>query len=145
MNKQERELEQLVKEVESINVSVPPLFELFATVFSIAVAIMLFAYPNMIYDYPARLYDRMMWVMPQSWWAISFFAACMLKAVGLLCNKDTLRVVGLLVSTVLYTTLAVCYTMDFPSIGSITFFCMMIFTVISIPFVKHTSIKHKKE
>jgi hypothetical protein len=145
MNKQEQELEQLVKEVESVNITVPPLFELFATMFSILVAIMLFAYPNMIYTYPARLYDNMMTIMPQSWWAISFFGASMLKAAGLLIGKNVLRIVGLLASVALYITLAICYALDFPSIGSITFSCMAIFTIISIPFVKHTSIKYKGE
>ena len=145
LNKQERELEKLVKEVEASNVSVPPFFELYTTVFSIAVSVMLFMYPNMIYAYPARLYDHMMAIMPQSTWAICFFAACMLKAAGLLMDKNVLRIVGLVFSAVLYTLMTVCYAMDFPSIGSVTFGCMTLFTLVSIPFVKHTSIKHKKE
>src|SRR5699024_3275531 len=83
-DQQERELKKLVKYVESSNVSVTPFFELYTSVFSIALSVMLFMYPNMIYAYPARLYDHMMAIMPQSTWAICFFAACMLKAAGLL-------------------------------------------------------------
>lgn len=145
INKQERELEKLVKEVEASNISVPPFFELYTTVFSIAVSVMLFMYPNMIYTYPARLYDNMMAVMPQSTWAICFFVACMFKAAGLLLDKNTLRIVGLVFSAALYILMTICYAMDFPSIGSVTFACMTLFTLISIPFVKHTSIKHRKE
>src|SRR5699024_10334462 len=99
----------------------------------------------MIYAYPARLYDYMMAIMPQSTWAICFFAACMIKADGLLMDKHVLRIVGLVFSAVLYTLMTVCYEIDFSSIGNVTFGCMTLFTFVRIPFVKHTSIKHKKE
>lgn len=145
MNKQEKELDKLVKEVESINVTVPPLFELYATLFSISVAIMMFAYPSMIYNYPARLYDHMMSLMPQYMWAVCFFIACLTKASGLMLNINIVRIIGLLMSAVLYILMAVCYAMDFPSIGTLTFVSMAVFSLVSIPFVKHTSIKHKKE
>src|SRR5699024_7750979 len=92
---------------------------------------------------PARLYDNMMAVMPQYLWAFSFFVAAMFKSIGLLWDKNTLRVIGLIASTVLYVVMTICYAIDFPSIGSLTFGCMTAFTVVSIPFVKHTSIKHK--
>lgn len=143
MNTQDKELKKLVEEVEATNISVPPFFELYATVFSILVSIMLFAYPNMIYDYPARLYDHMMAVMPQYLWAFSFLIACIFKSIGLLWDKNFLRIAGLLMSVVLYVLMSFCYAVDFPSIGSITFGCMTIFSVISVPFVKHTSIKYK--
>ena len=142
MNKKEQELEQLVDELDQEKFAVPPFFELYVTVFSIAVSIMLFAYPNMIYAYPARLYDHMMGIMPQYAWAIGFFMVALLKSVGLLININFLRVIGLIGSTVLYGLMTYCYAMDFPSIGSVTFACMLLFTAISIPFVKSTSIKH---
>jgi len=145
LNEKERELKKLVDEVESTHVSVPPLFELFTTLFSILVAIMLFAYPDMIYNYPARLYDHMMNLMPQYMWAMLFFISCMFKSIGLLTDKNMLRVIGLVLSVVVYGLMTFCYALDFPSIGSITFACMALFSVISIPFVKYTSIKHKKE
>lgn len=142
MDKKERELEQLVDELENDKFAVPPFFELYVTVFSILVSVMLFAYPNMIYAYPARLYDHMMAIMPQYSWAIGFFVVALLKSIGLLLNINVLRVVGLVGSAILYAMMTYCYAMDFPSIGAVTFACMLIFTVISIPFVKNTSIKH---
>lgn len=145
MNAKERELERLVNEVESTQISVPPFFELYTTVFSILVAIMLFAYPDMIYAYPARLYDHMMAIMPQYMWAFSFFVACMFKSIGLLADKDIFRIIGLVLSVILYAVMTFCYALDFPSIGSITFGCMTLFAAVSVPFVKHTSIKYKKE
>src|SRR5699024_12795950 len=102
LNKQERELEKLVKEVESSNVSVPPFFELYTTVFSIAVSVILFMYPNMIYAYPARLYDHMIAIMPQSTWAICFFDVFMHTAVGLLMDKNVLTMDGSVISCVVY-------------------------------------------
>ncbi|WJY27495.1 hypothetical protein [Sporosarcina trichiuri] len=144
MNK-EQELEQLVQEVKAITINVPPLFELFVTLFSILTSIVLFAYPDMIYSYPARLYTHMMYLMPQYVWALCFFVACLLKAVGLLVGINWLRIVGLLGSAALYIALTVCYAIDFPSLGAITFSCMTIFTILSIPLVKHTTIRHKAE
>lgn len=145
MNRQERELEQLVDEIEATNISVPPLFELYVTVLSIGLSIMMFAYPSMINDYPSNLYDSMLVVMPQGYWAMSFFIACMFKAVGLLWDKNSLRIIGLSLSALLYFTLTICYAVNFPSIGTITFGLMALFSVISILFVKHTSIQYKKE
>lgn len=145
MNAKERELDKLVNDVKSTNISVPPFFELYTTVFSLLAAIMLFTYPNMIYIYPARLYDHMMALMPQYMWAFGFFIASMFKSVGLLINKDVLRIIGLVLSVILYALMTYCYAMDFPSIGSITFLCMTLFSAVSMPFVKHTSIKYKKE
>src|SRR5699024_10061823 len=142
MDKKERELEQLVDELENDKFAVPPFFELYVTVFSIAVSVMLFVYPNMIYAYPARLYDHMMGIMPQYAWAIGFFAVALLKSFGLLLNINVLRVIGLVGSAILYAMMTYCYAVAFPSIGAVTFACMLIFTVISIPFVKNTSIKH---
>lgn len=143
MNKQEIELEKLVNEVDATNVSVPPLFELYTTVFSIALSIMLFSYPDMI-DASTRLYYYMTMIMPQTAWAFSFFAASMFKAIGLLWDKNFMRITGLSLSVVMYAFLTFCNIFSFPSIGSITFSLMAIFAGLSIPFVKHTSIKYRR-
>ncbi len=142
MDIKERELEELVNDVEKRPMSIPPLFELYVTFFSIAIAIMLFAYPNMI-DVSTKLYQYMENIMPQAAWALCFFAACMLKAIGLLVNVNWLRITGLVASVILYVTLAFCYAMSWPSIGTIIFSLMAIFAAASIPFVKHTSIRIK--
>ncbi|MFD1450823.1 hypothetical protein [Oceanobacillus sojae] len=142
MDIKERELEELVNDVEKRPMSIPPLFELYVTFFSIAIAIMLFAYPDMI-DVSTKLYQYMENIMPQAAWALCFCAACMLKAIGLLINVNWLRVSGLVASVALYVTLAFCYAMSWPSIGTIIFSLMAIFAAASIPFVKHTSIRIK--
>lgn len=143
MNKKEQELEDLINDMEQTEMVVPPLFEIYATVFSTAVTIMLFAYPGMIYEYPAQLYDNMMTIMPQYWWAFSFFIAAMFKAVGLMIDVDWLRITGLVASAGLYVLMTICYAIDWPTIGALTFGCMTAFAVVSIPFVKHTSIRTK--
>lgn len=147
MNKKERELEELVNDLNCTKpVSIPPVFEMYVTLFSILIAIMFFIYPSMLMNAPGQpeLYKYMTGIMPQAWWAFSFFTACMLKAIGLMFNNDSMRIIGLIASSALYILLAVCYAFSFPSIGSVTFTCMALFTLISIPIVKHTSIKHKE-
>lgn len=143
MNKQELELEKLVNQMENTRISVPPLFELFTTTFSIAIAILFFSFPEMIEE-AGNLYEMMLAIMPQSWWAISFFIACMTKAIGLLWDKNALRIIGLVISVCLYLLFTICYAANFPTIGSVLFGCMTLFAIISIPFVKHTSIIHKR-
>lgn len=145
MNAKERELEELVNQVEADNVfSMPPLFELYATLFSILIAIIFFIYPTMLVESEGA-YSIMLAIMPQTGWALSFFTACMLKAIGLIIDNNAMRIIGLLVSSVLYVALSVCYGFFFPSIGGTAFACMAIFTILSIPIVKYTTIRHKKE
>lgn len=148
MNVQERELEVLAQEVKDDHtISIPPMFELYATLFSILMSVMFFIYPQMLYGGDGgtvRVYSNMMHVMPQAAWACSFFTASMLKAIGLLTDKTFMRVLGLILSSVLYIALAVCYSIAFPSIGAITFTCMAVFTIISVPLARHTTIRHKK-
>lgn len=145
MNAKERELEELVNQVETENVfSLPPLYELYATLFSILIAIIFFIYPTMLVESEGA-YSIMLVVMPQTGWALSFFTACMLKAIGLIIDNNIMRVAGLVVSSALYITLSICYGFYFPSIGGTAFACMAIFTLFSIPIVKYTTIRHKKE
>lgn len=142
MDIKERELEEIVNEVEQRPISIPPLFEIYVTIFSIAISIMLFAYPSMI-DVSTKLYQYMVTIMPQGAWGLSFFAAGVLKGIGLLINVNWLRIVGLLISAVLYVMLTFCYAISWPSIGTAIFSLMAVFSVISIPFVKNTSIRIK--
>lgn len=148
MDQQEIELEELVEKVnQKIPYTIPPMFELYATLFSISTAIMFFLYPKMLYAgvaEPVRVYTHMQFIMPQSMWACAFFVACMLKAIGLIFNYAWMRKTGLLFSSVLYAALTVCFALTFPSIGAISFGCMTIFTVVSVPLVKHTTIRHPK-
>lgn len=145
MNKEEKELDDLVNEIEKTDVSVPPFFELYVTIFSISMAILFFVYPNFVDNYSANLYERMLAIMPQFGWAFSYFIGCMLLSIGLLSGHKVLRTMGLILNAILSILMTVCYAMDFPSIGTLNFGCMAIFSIVSIPFVKHTGIKTKEE
>lgn len=141
MNSKEKELEQLVEKVKNENsLRFPPIFEMYATLFSIAVSILMFIFPNMLHP-SADLYSWMLKIMPQFMWAFCFFGAGMVKAVGLLVDNVPLRVLGLVMSAVLYLVFTICYAISFPTIGAVTFACMTVFTVISINIVKHTGIE----
>src|SRR5699024_2952595 len=149
MRQNEKELEELVKEVEYKSEEVynhPPLFELFVTMFSITMAVLLFVFPTMLYEpFPLKLYDSMTWVMPQSMWAFVFLIACIIKAVGLLFGLNKLRIIGLVISAVIYSSIAVFHALDFPSFGTVVFTYMTLFSLISIPTVSYTSIKQRKD
>lgn len=136
MNKSEKELEDLVRKVETTRSHVPPIFELYVTVFSISISIFLFTVPGVIYGIMGD-------VMAQEWWAICFFVACMSKSIGLILDSNWLRIIGLLMSGVVYLLMTGCFITAFPNVNVIAFGCMAIFSLVSIPFVKHTSITNK--
>ena len=140
MDNKEKELEQLVEKVKNeSDLRFPPIFEMYATLFSLSVSILMFIFPNMLQP-DTNLYTWMLKIMPQFMWAFSFFGAGMVKAVGLLLDNVALRVLGLVMSAMLYLVFTVCYAINFPAIGAVTFACMTLFTVISINIVKHTGI-----
>ena len=140
MDNKEKELEQLVEKVKNeSDLRFPPIFEMYATLFSLSVSILMFIFPNMLQP-DTNLYTWMLKIMPQFMWAFSFFGAGMVKAIGLLLDNVALRVLGLVMSAVLYLVFTVCYAINFPTIGAVSFACMTVFTVISINIVKHTGI-----
>jgi len=140
MDNKEKELEQLVEKVKNeSDLRFPPIFEMYVTLFSLSVSILMFIFPNMLQP-DTNLYTWMLKIMPQFMWAFSFFGAGMVKAVGLLLDNVSLRVLGLFMSAMLYLVFTVCYAINFPTIGAVTFACMTVFTVISINIVKHTGI-----
>lgn len=137
----EQELDQLVEKVKNENsIRFPPIFEMYATLFSISVSILMFIFPDMLQP-DTNLYTWMLKIMPQFMWAFCFFGAGMVKAVGLLVDNAALRILGLVMSAILYLVFTVCYALSFPTIGSVTFACMTVFTAISINIVKHTGIE----
>lgn len=142
MNSHERQLEEVSRIVEEYReIKHPPTFEMFVTLFSILMAILLFWFPDMLNpERSAGLYQTLLEIMPQTWWAVFFFVAGMSKATGLLFRKDWLRVTGLIMSVGIYLLFTISYIVVFPSIGTVIFACMTIFTIISIPNVKHTGL-----
>jgi hypothetical protein len=143
-SEQEQKLEEASQMIESYTVKKHvPTFEVYATVFSILTAIMLFWFPTMLETTQAStggLYWLLLSIMPQYMWAFIFFGAGVLKAVGLLVKSDSMRVLGLVMSAILYLVFTICYAINFPAIGMVTFSCMTLFTLISIVLVKHTSL-----
>ena len=141
MDKKEKELNELVEKMRSEeSIKFPPIFERYATLFSICVSILMFLFPNMLQP-DTKLYTWMLKIMLQFMWAFCFFGAGMVKAVGLLLDNAPLRILGLVMSAVLYLVFTICYAISFPTIGAVTFACMTIFTLISINIVKHTGIE----
>lgn len=145
MDSNEQRLEEASQLVDDLsNRKHVPTFEVYATVFSIMTAILLFWFPEMLDTTEkigsSSLYWLLLSIMPQHMWALAFFVAGMVKSVGLLVKSDSMRILGLVMSALLYLAFTVCYVINFPTIGMITFFCMTIFTLISIPLVKHTGL-----
>jgi|SRR5690625_3233262 len=144
MDQREIKLEEISNKVNSYkSTKHPPVFEMYVTLFSILTAVILFLFPDMLQpevDGITNLYWLLLSIMPQYMWALLFFVAGVTKAVGMLIDNNITRVVGLILSTAVYAILAVCYFMSFPTIGSITFTCMTLFTLISITMVKHTGL-----
>lgn len=141
MDPKERELDELVERVKKEDtLKFPPIFEMYTTLFSIAVSVLMFIFPNMLHS-DANLYTWMLKIMPQYMWAFCFFGAGMIKALGLLLDRNYLRVIGLVFSATLYLVFTICYSLNFPTIGAVTFGCMTVFAVVSIEIVKHTGIE----
>lgn len=144
MNQKEQQLEEIS---EKVNNYAPmrhsPIFELYVTMISIAMAIMLFLFPDMLSqgaEGVVSLYGLLLTIMPQWAWAFTFFGAAMIKAVGLLIDSRIMRIIGLIMSALIYTVFAIAYAVGFPSIGSVIFIATAVFTLISIPEVKRTGI-----
>lgn len=143
VNSNEIKLEEISSKVTEFKSSkYPPVFELYITLFSILMSAMMFLFPDMLHDsVPVTLGAVVLGLMPQYVWASVFFVAGMLKAIGLLVDNNTMRTIGLFISAVTYVVFSVGHILAFPSIGSVTFICMSVFTVLSITMVKHTGIK----
>lgn len=140
MNKDEEKLDRASRLVADLETQKkPPVFELFITMFSIFMAISLLWFPNLL-GY-AVAHQWLLMIMPQHIWALVFLGAGLLKVYGLVRSRNIGRFMGLIVSILIYSTFAVCYTISFLTVGSVVFTSITIFTVISLPMVSHTSLK----
>lgn len=145
MNNDDSELQALVADAEAtIKTSHhQPMFEVFTTMFSILFTISLFIYPEFL-SQDVESYVIMTEIMTQTVWAVIFFIASMMKAIGLLIDSRVLRISGLIISIMLYLIISISFAVMFPNILSIVFGVMAVFTAISVPLVKFTTIKYKK-
>ncbi|PAV30152.1 hypothetical protein CIL05_06710 [Virgibacillus profundi] len=145
MDQKERQLEEISEKVNNYKPTKnPPIFEVFITLISLVLAIMLFLFPEMLSDGVhgmSSLYGLLLLIMPQPCWAFTFFGAGILKGIGMLIDNKYLRISGLIVSVLAYTVFAITYSITFPTIGSVIFTGMAVFSLISIAEVKRTGIK----
>lgn len=148
LNYREKQLEEIADKINNYKPQKSvPLFEIFVTMFSILVAIMLFWWTDMLHvglGDEGNFYWLLLSIMPQYMWAFTFFITGVLKGVGLLIDNISSRITGLVLSSILYTIFAISHFLNFPSIGAITFSCMAIFSVLSIPVVKITGLDNDK-
>lgn len=117
-----------------------PLLEISLSLFSAYAAVLLLLSPGSLAAAGLALYDNMLNIMPQSWWALSFLVAALIKAVGLVSRNHWLRIVGLGMSTVIYSGIAVCYIFDFPNFGTGLFAIMAFMAFMSIFYVRATDL-----
>lgn len=144
----EQDIQNLADELDEKLASAPPMYEIFITVFSLAFAVFLLVVPEALTHGDAasqwKPYLAMLNIMPQVGWALVFSAASLAKAIGLLLDNKSLRIIGLLLSAVLYLILTGCFAYGFPNIGVVTYATMGIFTLASLPLVKVTGLRGVK-
>lgn len=145
MNHKERQLEEISKKVSNYSpVKHLPIFEMFITLTSLALAFVFFLFPGMLGEGAhdtVSLYGLLLMIMPQAYWAFVFFGAGLAKGIGMLIDNNFLRVSGLIISVLVYTAFAITYSISFPTIGSVIFTGMAVFSLISIPEIKRTGLK----
>lgn len=143
MNK-EQQLEQVVNSIKEFKVpKSPPVFEMFAALVAISIAVLLLLLPGVFEQNQTLFYRLMRAVLPQTGWAIAFFAGGVGSAVGMLLDRAALRIAALLVMTVLFGVVAAFYIATFPNLAGILMFWTTIFSGASVPLVKYSSIRAK--
>lgn len=148
----EMELEEISKKVEKYTPQKNiPIFEVFISIFSLAMSVVLFLFPSIMFvevysnGNTEQVYGFLLNIVPQYVYGIAFFVGAMFKAFGLLFSKNYLRVIGLCFSVVLYLLFAICLMLSNPGILMILFIDLLLFTIISIPLVKTSSISTRIE
>lgn len=145
MDKNDMKLEQVAAQAESFDIPQPfPVFEIFVALVALGISMILFMFPEfMESDY--ALYHLMNTVLPQYGWGIAFTVSGIVGGLGLLLHSNWMRIFGLLASSVVYGGMAVCYLMEFPSIGAVVMTGMTLFSLLSVPIVKYTGLGSVKK
>lgn len=107
-----------------------PIWEIAITLFSLYVCALFFFFPSILAEQNTALFFYMDEIADQSLWAFLFCFSAAMKVVGIFLNNCTIRIAGLVFSALLYGTIAICYMLSFPNIGTglfivITFMCIM--------------------
>lgn len=142
----EKQLEQVANRalrVQQMKIA-PPIFELYAALVAISVACMFFLLPTVLSG--KNGFDAMVLaILPQWGWAIVFFVGGVTSATGILINSDAIRIIALILLSMIYGTFTVLYGFAFPNFGIILIGWLTIFTIASIPIVRFTGLRTKKE
>lgn len=106
-----------------------PLFELLISLFSLYMAALLFWFPDLLAN-GGPAYDKVENMAGAQKWAFIFFAAGIIKVIGIMMNKKWVRIVGLLMSVVIYSILTIAFSFSFPNFtvgifGLLTFFSLV--------------------
>ena len=140
MDKNDVKLEQVAAQAENFDIPQPfPVFEIFVAMVALGISMILFMFTDfMETDY--ALYHLMNTVLPQYGWGISFAVGGIVSGMGLLLHTNWLRIFGLVMLAGVYGVMAVCYIMEFPTIGAVVMTGMTLFSLLSIPIVKFTGL-----
>lgn len=122
-----------------------PVYEVFLTLFSLTSAVFLFLFANDMEGihegYHPMLYAALESLLTPWIWAFVFLLSGSIKAIGLIFQKDRLRILGLLLSAFIYMTISSTLIMWFPNLVSILFTYMAVFAFYCIGSVKYTGIR----
>lgn len=132
-----RQIEDIKKELRYPRKMDIPYFETCISLFSIYASMLMFLAPNMLVE-SEELYKNMTAIMPQEGWALTFLMAAMIKVVGLIGRWQRVRQIGLLASVFIYGTIAICYALVFPNLGTGLFAILAIMSLINICSVNKT-------
>lgn len=116
-----------------------PIFESFVSLLSCYLAVILLLNDNFFKTNPI-VYDKLSNLADEKTMAAVFLVAALTKISGILFNITCLRLSGLVMSSIIYLTIAVTYFMGHVLWGLGIFSLLALFCIISIIDIKHTKL-----
>lgn len=116
-----------------------PIFEAFVSLLSCYLAVILLWNDNFFGTNPIT-YDKLSNLVDEKTAAAIFFVAAAVKICGILLNLNSLRIIGLVMSALIYLSIATTYFMGQALWGLGIFSLLSVFSVISIFEVKYTKL-----
>ena len=141
MNHKEMQLERVAKAIQDFHITKsPPIFELYSALVAMSISILLMLLPG-VFLQDSTFYVLMRSVLPQTGWAILYMFAGVLSALGMLLDRNGVRIFSLILLVGAYGVTASFYIVTFPNLGGILMFWITIFTAASVPMVKYTGLR----
>lgn len=100
-----------------------PLIETTFTLLNNFMAALIFFVPELL-NRDAAVYTNMDAIAPAPVWGLAFLLTGLIGLWGLWSYTIWVRRLGLVLTTFLYTTLGICYAMEFPNFGTGIFFIL---------------------